>query len=128
MTRKRLVVATLGVALLAVAIILVGRWEQQRSAQQQMAEMRKVLAAVGPLDRAVPTGVRIDNPSCLAYSVPQNRLGLQLCFDNSGRLVETVDRRPAQPVYASLAYDPSLSTIRLSPKFVRGLFTYATGG
>jgi hypothetical protein len=39
-------------------------------------------------------------------------LALQLCFDQQGRLVEAVDRRPTQPRYYSLQYKPSLSTIR----------------
>jgi hypothetical protein len=50
---------------------------------------------------------------------------LQLCFDAVGRLVETVDRRGAQPVYASLNYDPSLSTIRFRDSAVDQWFARA---
>ena len=38
-----------------------------------------------------------------------------------GRVVETVDRRGPQPVYSSLAYDPSLSTLRASKARVADL-------
>ena len=51
-------------------------------------------------------------PDCLTYATPKNLYGLQICFDRSGRVIETVDRRPTQPKYASLAYDPELSTLR----------------
>lgn len=96
----------------AGAILFLGHWEEQRSARSEMAEMKTVLEAVGPLSTTHATGYRLTDLHCLAYPTPQNRLGLQLCFDGVGRLVETVDRRGAQPVYASLAYKPSLSTIR----------------
>ena len=111
----------------AVFIVLVGRWEQRRSAHIEMARMRIVLDAVGPPDRATATGYRLGEPRCLAYSTPQNRFGLQLCWDAVGRLVETVDRRGAQPVYASLNYQPSLSTIRFSAAVVNRMFARATG-
>jgi hypothetical protein len=111
----------------AACIVLAGRWEQHRSARTEMARMRIVLAAVGPLDHATATGYRLGAPRCLAYSTPQNRFGLQLCWDAVGRLVETVDRRGAQPVYASLNYQPSLSTIRFAKATVDGMFTRAVG-
>ena len=40
---------------------------------------------------------------------------------------ETVDRRGPQPVYASLNYDPSLSTIRFPTQLIARLFARATG-
>jgi hypothetical protein len=121
-------IATLVVAtvLASAAIVLLGRWEEHRSARMEVARMRIVLDAVGPLQSAQATGYRISDPSCLAYSVPQNRFGLQLCFDASGRLVETVDRRGSQPVYASLNYDPDLSTIHFAPSFIQRLLARAT--
>lgn len=128
MIRPRMAFAViLGVALASVGLVLLGRWEEHHSARVENAGMEKVLRAVGPLKSAQPTGFRISNPSCLAYSVPQNRYGLQLCFDPVGRLVETVDRRGAQPVYASLNYQPSLSTIRFPASFIARLLARASG-
>lgn len=128
MTHRRKVSAFLLAGILgAVCIVLVGRWEQQRSARTEMARMSIVLDAVGPLDRATATGYRLGEPRCLAYSTPQNRFGLQLCWDAVGRLVETVDRRGAQPVYASLNYQPSLSTMRFGAAQVDRMFARAIG-
>ena len=110
---RRLVAA--GVVMLAVlvAFVAVGRWERQRAADTEMDGMRTVLAALG--GNIVSTrlsGYRYGAPDCLAYYEGKFALALQLCFDSEGRLVEAVDRRPAQPRYYSLQYEPSLSKIR----------------
>lgn len=124
---QRLFVFGCASVLVCISVIALGRWEEQHSARVEVARMQRVLTAVGPLATAQVTGYRIDNPRCLAYSTPENRFGLQLCFDPVGRLVETVDRRGAQPVYASLNYQPSLSTIRFPIGFVNRLFLRAIG-
>jgi hypothetical protein len=104
-----------GVAVLALLALLVavGRWEEHRAARKEMAGMRIVLAAIGG-DISSPrlSGYRFGPPDCLAYHDRVMLLALQLCFDSQGRLIETVDRRPDQPRYSSLEYEPSLSTIR----------------
>jgi pentatricopeptide repeat protein len=115
-------VGAIGLVVLAVALVLVGRWEEARSARDEMHEMRIVLNAVGDLARRRPTGYRIGPPDCLSYATPKNLYGLQICFDRTGRVVETVDRRPTQPKYASLAYDPALSTLRVPLALVDKLF------
>lgn len=83
--------------------------------------MRIVLNAIGDLTRRRPTGYRTGPPICFAYATPQNLFGLQVCFDQSGRIVETVDRRPVQPKYASLVYDPKLSNLRVPPELIQKL-------
>jgi hypothetical protein len=98
-----------------VALIALGRWEQRRQVHDQIAGMRAVIAAIGPLDQVGATGYRFGPPDCLAYPIATNILGLQICFDRKGHVVETVDRRGSQPVYASLAYDPALSTLTGAP-------------
>jgi hypothetical protein len=110
-------------AVVGVFLVLVGKWEEHRAAQHEMREMRIVLNAIGDLTRRRPTGYRTGPPVCFAYATPGNLFGLQVCFDQSGRVVETVDRRPIQPRYASLVYDPGLSTLRVSPKLVQALMT-----
>jgi hypothetical protein len=108
-------------AAVAAFLVLVGRWEEHRAASHEVREMRVVLNAIGDLSRRRPTGYRTGPPICFAYATPGNLFGLQVCFDQSGRVVETVDRRAVQPKYASLVYDPGLSTLRVSPKLVRTL-------
>jgi hypothetical protein len=120
--RRTVVLVVTGVVALAAVLVVVGRWEERRSARHEMREMRVVLAAVGDLARRRPTGYRIGPPDCLAYATPKNLYGLQVCFDRSGRVLETVDRRPVQPKYASLAYDPALSTIRVPVGLIDRLF------
>jgi hypothetical protein len=123
MTRRIALLGAVGIVALAAALVAIGRWEQARSARSEMREMRVVLAAVGDLTRRRPTGYRIGPPDCLAYATPKNLYGLQICFDRSGRVVETVDRRATRPKYASLVYDPSLSTIRVPIVLVDKLFS-----
>ena len=117
----RVLLALGAMAATAALLVAIGRWEQRREVAHEVAGMEMVVAAVGPLDKAKPTGYRFGPPDCLAYSIPQNQLGLELCFDRTGRLVETADRRGVQPVYASLAYDPELSPIREPLPLVRRL-------
>ena len=55
-------------------------------------------------------------------------LALQLCFDSQGRLIQSVDRRPDQPRYSSLEYEPSLSTIRFPRARIDRLLQLAVAG
>ena len=125
MTRQRLSIVAFAVAAVAVALIGVGRWEGSRNARVQNSEMRAVLRKVGPLYETLPTGYRLGSPDCLAYPIPENVLGLEICFDSTGRVVETADRSGSQPKYASLVYDPSLATMRVSRVLVDRLLRLA---
>ena len=116
--KRRSIVTAVALLGVAVALVGVGRWERERENRRENAGLAAVFAAVGPLKDARPTGWRIGPPSCVAFSTPQNALGLQLCFDAQGRLVESVDRRGAQPVYSSLVDDPSAAKIRVSRSLV----------
>ena len=111
--KRRVIVTAVATVVLAGLLVAVGRWERERAVRRENAGLAAVFAAVGPLRTARPTGWRIGPPSCVAFSTPQNALGLQLCFDAQGRLVESVDRRGAQPVYSSLVDEPSAAKIRV---------------
>jgi hypothetical protein len=103
--------AALAVAALLVAI---GRWERGRRADDQIAGMRRVLAAVGPLDSKSLSAFRyLTNFQCLLYERNGNPVALELCVDAQGRLVEAIDRRSGEPKISSLRDDPTRSTIRL---------------
>jgi hypothetical protein len=114
-TSRPLVLAIAAAAALVV-LVLVGRWEGRRHARSELAGMRQTLAAVGPLDNRTLTAYRIDIDSrfdCLIYKRGSNRLALELCFDRTGRLVETIDRRSGSAKISSLREDPTASTIRV---------------
>ena len=105
--RARRLFALLAAALVCVLfVVVVGRWEAARNARRQNAEMQAVLNKVGPLAAHLPTGFRIGPPDCLGYPLPDNALGLEVCFDSEGRVVETADRSGVQPRYASLQGQP----------------------
>ncbi|MFL5935870.1 MAG: hypothetical protein ACJ744_15930 [Gaiellaceae bacterium] len=128
MTLRRL---GIGVTLVAVFALLVavGRWEERRAANKELAGMRIVVDAIGGDIRSSRlAGYRYGPPDCLAYHDHLMLLALQLCFDAQGRLVETVDRRPDQPRYSSLEYKPSLSTIRFPRPEIEKVLQVAAAG
>jgi hypothetical protein len=106
------VAALVAAAVCALALVAVGRWEQQRAVDRQAAGMRTVLAAVGGRpDVNTISGYRYGPPNCLSYYADKILFALQLCFSPDGHLVTAVDRRGVTPVYYSLEYRPSLSPI-----------------
>ena len=103
-------------------LVPVGRWERARAARDEIAGMRRTLALVGPLDSPSLSGYRVlPEFNCLTYRRGSNPLALELCFDPTGRLIETVDRRTATRHISSLRADPTRSTIRVDPMRVDGL-------
>lgn len=112
MTRCRLVVSVASVLACAVALVAIGRWEQQRAVDRQAAGMRTVLAAIGGRpDVNSISGYRYGPPDCLSYFAGKMLFALQLCFSPDGHLVTAVDRRGSSPVYYSLEYRPAFSPI-----------------
>jgi hypothetical protein len=126
---RRVLVGTFAVAVAAVVLVAAGRWEQRRAAREEIGGMRTVLAALGnKIDSRALSGFRVGPPDCLAYHDSQMLLALQLCFDSQGRLVEAVDRRPQEPKYFSLEYQPSLATIRFPRAQIDRLLARAEAG
>jgi len=125
MTRRVLTLSVAALALLAVLVVL-GRWEGRRATREETAGMRTVLGAIGGnIASTSLSGYRFGPPDCLAYHDTQMLLALQLCFDGQGRLIEAVDRRPTEPRYYSLEYEPSLATIRFPRKKIDRLLRLA---
>ena len=113
MTRRHAVAAAVGVLAL-LALVPVGIWERGHRADDEVAGMRRVLAAVGPLDNPSLTAFRYFNTfQCLVYRRSGVRLALEICFDGDGRLIEAIDRRSGKPAIWSLRDDPTRSTIRV---------------
>jgi hypothetical protein len=104
----------LAVLVALVALVAVGRWERDRRADEETAGMRRVVLAVGPLDRPDLAGFRyFMHFQCLAYRRPQHPLALELCVDPDGRVVEAIDRRSGEPKIWSLRDDPTASDVRV---------------
>jgi hypothetical protein len=115
--RTRWLVAAAAVVLGLLALIPVGRWEARRHARQELAGIRKVLAAIGPYDQQALAAYRqgVGNPGldCLLYRRGSNPFALEFCFDGRGRVLEGYDRRGTNPKIWSLREDPSASTIHV---------------
>ena len=119
--RRSSAIVAAGLVLL-VAFVFAGRWERGHAAREETAGMRRTLALVGPLDSRSLSGFRVFPAfDCLTYRRGSNPFALELCFDHSGRLVETIDRRTATRHISSLRADPTRSTIRTDPALVRRL-------
>lgn len=119
MSRRRVLAGLLGAIALAALLVAVGRWERARRADEQADGMRRVLAAVGPLDSPSLSAFRyVTKFQCLLYRRDGNRVALELCFDVDGRLIEAIDRRSGDPEIWSLRDDPTRSTIRVDRREV----------
>jgi hypothetical protein len=117
MSRRWLVWAVVAAVVIAGALIAIGRWERDHQATDEMRGMRKVLAAIGPLDNPTLSMYRVNvgfGFDCLLYKRGANKFALEVCFDKSGRVIETLDRRGAgDPKISSLREDPGASTLRI---------------
>jgi hypothetical protein len=120
-TRRLALGAAAGLAV-AVALVPVGRWERGHAAREEIAGMRETLAIVGSLNNRSLSGYRIlPGFDCLTYRRGRDPFALELCFDRTGRLVETIDRRATTRRISSLRADPTRSTIHVDSTVVRAL-------
>jgi hypothetical protein len=109
----------LAAAVLVVALVVlipIGRWEARRHARHELAGIRGVLAAIGPLDQPSLDAYRKDvypGFDCLLYKRGSNPYALEFCWDGAGRVIEGYDRRGGSPKIWSLREDPSASTIHI---------------
>jgi hypothetical protein len=111
---RSLVAGALAALVAAALLVAVGRWERDRRADEQVEGMRRVLAAVGPLDSPSLSAFRyLTSFQCLLYRRGANRVALELCFDVDGRLIEAIDRRSGDPEIWSLRDDRERSTVRV---------------
>jgi hypothetical protein len=102
--------------LVLLLLIPVGRWERNRRAGNELTGIRRVLAAIGPLDQPSLDAYRVGvGPAmdCLLYKRGSNPFALELCFDGAGRVIEAIDRTGSSPRISSVREDPSASTIRI---------------
>ena len=111
---SRRVAAIVGVvALVAVLLVAIGRWERSHRADEEIRGMEKVLVAIGPLDNPTLASFRyLSDFQCLGYKRGKNPVALEVCFDAHGRVVEAFDRRQGEAEIWSLREDPTSSTLR----------------
>jgi hypothetical protein len=113
MSRRRLVLGAAAVVVLLFALVPVGRWERTRHVDRQLSGMRRVVAAVGPLDSPSLAGYRrLRTFDCLTYRRDLDPFALELCFLDDGRIVEAIDRRSGDPKIWSLRDDSTRANIR----------------
>lgn len=99
----------------AVALVVVGRWEGRSEAKREMNGFRIVQRLIGPLDSSSLSGFRVFPAfDCLTYRRGTNVLALELCVDGQGRVVEAIDRRTFDRRIWSLRFDPTASTVTVS--------------
>ena len=96
MRRRVLIGVAVAAVALAAVLVVIGRWEGSHHARQELRGMRRVLAAIGPLDNPTLSMYRVNvgfGFDCLLYKRGSNRFALEVCFDKPGRAIETLDRR-----------------------------------
>ena len=114
--RRRSRHATVAVAIAAgvVALVVVGRVERGHWVATQERGMARIQALVGRLDSPTLSGYRVLPAfDCLVYRRGSNPFALEVCVDNRGRVVETIDRRRTTRRIYSLRAEPTASRLRL---------------
>lgn len=111
----KIVSALLAVCALLAGSVAVGRWEGHRETQRIRSGILRARAlAPRNLDARANSSYRYEQGwTCLLYRSGGKVLGVELCFDGNGRLIEAIDRRGAQPHFFSFNYDAALSPIRV---------------
>lgn len=113
--------AVLGAVVLA-ALVALGRWEAEQRVEAEVEGMARTLAAVGALDSPSLTGYRVLHAfDCVVYRRGETRFALEVCVDEAGRVVETIDRRGSEHRVHSLRDDPDASTLRVERALVDAL-------
>lgn len=109
----RRAVAALLTAAVVGALVVAGRFEGERRADAEIQGMARTLRAVGALDADSLSAYRVLPAfDCLLYRRGSNTFALEVCVDDAGRVVETIDRR-GERQFHSLRDDPGASTLRV---------------
>jgi hypothetical protein len=115
------------IVLFAIGAIVLGRWERSQDIDENRAGIARVRSEVGPklVSRRL-TGVVSDlGLACAQYRL-QRSLGISLCWNGSGQLVEAARFDGDRTERWSLADRPSAATIRTPVRFLSALTRYAT--
>jgi hypothetical protein len=124
---RRLLATGAGVAVVLVALVVVGRWERSRQIDRQAAGMSHIVHLIGPLDNPTLAGFRILPAfDCLTYERNGNGLALEICVDPSGRVVQAIDRRTIHRHFWTLQFEPTVSPVRANRAEVERLIAKMT--
>lgn len=108
-------------ALLALALVPLGRWEHSRADARTLSHMRALRAFAGPSLERHLSGYRLSwDYDCLLFSTgalpyaPESlTYAVELCFDSGGRLVLAIDRRPSTSQFYSFLDQARAPALRL---------------
>lgn len=105
----------LGVAAAAVVLVAVGRAERSHDLGRRNAEIRRIRALVDTNLGAHLNAYRTTPAfGCFLYGSKAEPFGIELCFDDSGRIVEAIDRRDPEHVHiATLRFDTGAATSKV---------------
>jgi len=109
---KRAVIAVGTVFVAVGAVVAVGRWEESRALEREVARLDAAYALVDRrIDAPSLSGYRQGGLTCLFYDAAEIPYAVTLCFDGAGRLVESTDRRGPTPLYASIVLSPEAASV-----------------
>lgn len=123
MSRKSLARSLVVAIALCVMLVLVGRWERERAGRRAVAGIAAVRAVVGTPFAAgeAKAFLRGDRLTCLLYTRGRRLLGVSLCYDDAGRLVEATDAREGEPKVWTVRMDRELARERIDPRRVQAV-------
>lgn len=103
-----------GLVVLAIVFVLVGRWERSHALDHQLAGIARVRQLV---IGSTPDAYRLTPTfACLLYRRGIDKYALELCYDLHGRLVEAIDRRKIDPTFWDISYEPAAARIHVPPR------------
>jgi hypothetical protein len=101
-------------ALLAVALVGIGRIERSRSIDATLHGIDRVRTLVGT---SRPDAYRLTPTlACLLYGRTGHPFALELCYDLNGDLVEAIDRRGRESRFWDVTYEPDVARDRVAPE------------
>jgi hypothetical protein len=114
MSRRAQVVAIVVLVAVLALLVPVGRWEHARERTRQARAMRALLVPGGPSLARHLSGYRLGSAfDCLLYRAGASLYAIELCFSQTGRLVEAIDRRPATRVFWSFRDEPEAAPVQI---------------
>jgi hypothetical protein len=123
--RERLVAGAVLIVLFAVGAIALGRWERSHAIDANRSGIARARSEAGPdlFSARLASVVSTDGLACTQYRL-QPSLGISLCWDGSGHLVEAVRFDGDRTERWSLADYPSAATIHTPVSFLAALTPY----
>jgi hypothetical protein len=123
--RERLVAGAVLLVLFAVGAIALGRWERSHAIDANRSGIARARSEAGPdlFSTRLASVVSTDGLACTQYRL-QPSLGISLCWDGSGHLVEAARFDGDRTERWSLADHPSAATIHTPVGFLAALTPY----